>query len=315
MSTRAVKAIHSAARRYCHEILRDRFRIANELGRAVERARFEEARGRPAKGWRALAPPRERQTELEIEMGRLQVAHPSITLVAEVLARIEASLPGDFSSVDELLQFLGSAAETPMFEPGIIRKRDGAVSATPASAREDTPGDSYERELFRGFLAELTVQSALALPEFPFRHSMSQHRRRKAGKLLRQRWGVDPLNHYWYPLEVPPGLRDEAEVLALQSQYFWAEIGLPRLRLMLLEHGITRLWELNEFRLEPEYEMHPDLWDPYRFEIYASSKELDWIVYVSHEGSITFGGSWLIERIKQIWPNWEERIYSTHDYE
>ena len=52
----------------------------------------------------------------------------------------------------------------------------------------------------------------------------------------------------------------------------------------------ARVWELNESRLDPEYEMDTRLCDFAGNETYWSSRELDWLVYVSHESSIAFTG-------------------------
>ena len=50
-------------------------------------------------------------------------------------------------------------------------------------------------------------------------------------------------------------------------------------------------------------------------ETYWSSRELDWLVYVSHESSIAFTGTWLVEEVKRRWPGWERRAYTGYDYD
>ena len=36
----------------------------------------------------------------------------------------------------------------------------------------------------------------------------------------------------------------------------------------------------------------------------------DWIIYASHESSITIGG-WLLPEIKKVWSNWKEGLWTT----
>ncbi len=39
-------------------------------------------------------------------------------------------------------------------------------------------------------------------------------------------------------------------------------------------------------------------------EAYWFDDSLNWVVYKSHEGTITFGGEWLINHVKDIWEDW-----------
>jgi hypothetical protein len=48
--------------------------------------------------------------------------------------------------------------------------------------------------------------------------------------------------------------------------------------------------------------------------MYWSSRELDWLIYLSHEESLTFAGRWLVEAIKEALPNWRERLYTAYGY-
>ena len=37
---------------------------------------------------------------------------------------------------------------------------------------------------------------------------------------------------------------------------------------------------------------------------------LVWIIYASHESSVTVGG-WLLEEMQAIWPSWQERTWTS----
>ncbi|MCD6052439.1 MAG: hypothetical protein K0Q55_3857, partial [Verrucomicrobia bacterium] len=44
-------------------------------------------------------------------------------------------------------------------------------------------------------------------------------------------------------------------------------------------------------------------------------EQFDWIIYASHESSVTIGGEWLLPAIKSAWPNWQNRIWTTPFFE
>jgi hypothetical protein len=89
--------------------------------------------------------------------------------------------------------------------------------------------------------------------------------------------------------------------------------GAQLLREALGSRGISRVLQLHEFGPpEPEYEIELSILEPMYAsggEEYCVSKELDWVVYASHESSITIAGEWLIEAFKQKWPEWTHRTY------
>ncbi len=40
---------------------------------------------------------------------------------------------------------------------------------------------------------------------------------------------------------------------------------------------------------------------------------MDWLMYASHEGSLTIAGDWLIEEVRAAWPEWEQHLYAPYD--
>jgi hypothetical protein len=82
-----------------------------------------------------------------------------------------------------------------------------------------------------------------------------------------------------------------------------AGLGRDALAGILREHGVRRVWDLNEMRLDPEYALDLDLCRFGEVEHYCASERLDWVVYVSHESSSTFAGGWLVDAVKGAWPN------------
>lgn len=87
------------------------------------------------------------------------------------------------------------------------------------------------------------------------------------------------------------------------------------MRRILTAHGVTHLYEHREGG--ESYELSVSSFEPHYngLEGFWSDKNLDWIIYASHESSITVGGEWLLNEIKTVWPQWQQRIWTTPFFE
>jgi len=74
------------------------------------------------------------------------------------------------------------------------------------------------------------------------------------------------------------------------------------------------VWQLCEYG--PEHELDVALFEPGYFgpEGVWTSKSQDWIVYASHESSITVGG-WLLEVVREAWPESSRHEWTTPFFE
>jgi hypothetical protein len=127
---------------------------------------------------------------------------------------------------------------------------------------------------------------------------------------MRGRWNVQEGN-YWHPLM---GLDLPQNVIAFQQAWFDAALPPAALQGILAEHGVARVWELREYG--PEYEIELAEMEPEYTgaEGYWTSSTMDWLIYASHESSITVAGEWLMAEVKAAWPEWEQHIYTGWDY-
>ena len=95
---------------------------------------------------------------------------------------------------------------------------------------------------------------------------------------------------------------------------------MHRCRELFSENGKWNLenphWELREGH-ELGYEMDTELLDLCYdgTEGYWTSESMDWLIYASHESSLTVAGEWLVAAIKARWPRWKEHLYTTYDFE
>ncbi len=119
---------------------------------------------------------------------------------------------------------------------------------------------------------------------------------------LQGRWQIP--DGSWYPLAGCTLF----DVEAFKSEAFYEAIPHQRLQNILAARGLELVWELREYG--PEYEEDVPLFEPFYNgdEGYWSSGELDWIVYASHESSITVGG-WLLQSLKAVWPSWQTQVW------
>jgi len=125
---------------------------------------------------------------------------------------------------------------------------------------------------------------------------------------VRERWRID--DGYWYPLS---GERPDT-VEAFQDTCFARGVPLTALRGMLRGRGIERVWELREY--DEEYELATEWFEPVYngAEGYWTSESLDWIVYASHESSVSVGG-WMLDEVKNLWPEWRNHIWTSPFFE
>ena len=107
---------------------------------------------------------------------------------------------------------------------------------------------------------------------------------------------------YLYPLtdSVPP------DTNAFEAPAFHQNVTAAVLQEILTAAGVCRLWELREYG--PEYEIDTALLAPYYngAEGYWTTDGLDWLIYASHESTLTIAGARLLHAIQQQWPTWDQ---------
>lgn len=170
-----------------------------------------------------------------------------------------------------------------------------------------------EREKFVEFVGSCSAGDLGSIEPLPYRRSLSEKESASIRKRMLERWSIG--SGYWHPIEaeeLPKSVLSEA--VAFQARHFEAEVGAGELQAILSDRGLTRVWELRELR--PDLEIELSLVDLlYTQERYWTSDAMDWVVYVSHESSITIAGRWLVDEIQSSWPRWRERVYAGWDYE
>ena len=142
--------------------------------------------------------------------------------------------------------------------------------------------------------------------ELYYSRELSKEEMDQLFKRLTIRWDIS--NHYWFPLYDTTA----QSIIAFDSEAYEKEFGHKNLRIILREIiGLKEIIEIRELKykgfvvktetFEPSYE---GIGEGYWFD-----SNMEWIIYCSHEGSITFGGEFLIKQIKDNWKSWERHIF------
>lgn len=265
------QALHTAARRYCNE----QFLHWATRYSAICRAGRDRAADRYHYTSEALG-----------VFPRYNV----INAIRIELERIDPNELHDLNDTRELIIIAGIAGDD-----DFTRKPIGQIDAEAMAS---------ERECFCDFICGLSESDLECVQPLPYQRVLSQSESDALWSRLRARWQIT--NGYWFPL-VECSLPD---IAAFQDRYFNELSSSFNLVDLLTSRGISRIWELREYG--PEFERDVSLFDPHYngAEGYWSSPDLDWIVYASHESSITIGG-WLLTEIEELWPEWKQRIWDS----
>ncbi len=128
---------------------------------------------------------------------------------------------------------------------------------------------------------------------------------------LNELWDIS--GYYWYPLSKT----NKNNVIAFNYRYINQDNKIDFLWRVLQERGISKIYEYWGNGKCYEYTtLDPTclFWksDGYFYECFNEgfwfSEDMDWIIYFTHEETVTIGGSWIIDRVKSQWDDWQKNI-------
>jgi hypothetical protein len=152
-----------------------------------------------------------------------------------------------------------------------------------------------EREKFTDAIREFSPASIADNPPLPYRRVLSASEVSSLWGRVQSRWGAD--RSHFYPLAD----RTDPSLYAFDSEAFDREFPPSRLQAILRGWKIARIYELRECG-DNNYLLSGGAWEPYYdgAEGYWFSDSPDWIMYASHESSITTGGT-LTQAVLSEW--------------
>lgn len=217
---------------------------------------------------------------------------PRYNVLNAIRVEIERIDPAELGDADDTKALLVLAGETA--EDDFTRRPIGDI---------DERAMTEERDAFCAYMAGLGATDLNVIETLPYRRVLTADESRSIWSRLRARWRIP--EGYWYPLAecILP------DIVAFKTRSFDDAVPYERLRDVLAARRIDRVWQLREYG--PEYEEDLTLLEPYYngAEGYWSSGDLDWIIYASHESSVTVGG-WLLSELKVLWPSWQAHVWT-----
>jgi len=272
-------ALHTAARRYCE----DRFSEWTHTYANLQAKESFETKNLFKPGW----------DYSEEAYG----IFPRYRFDKATKIEVERLVPDASKGLEELRSLLISASDIAAERLCAEFKNEIALKAL----REES--DDYKT-----YIRVLSDAELLSIAPLPFRRVLTLEKSKELWNRLKSVWGIG--EGYWFPLKdgsIP------ANILAFHVDYFKAMDGGSFVRDALTRRGLSRVFELHEFSPdEPDYEIELSILEPgYRWggEQYCTAVGTDWVVYASHESSITLGGDWLVEMLKVKWPGCTDRTY------
>jgi hypothetical protein len=220
---------------------------------------------------------------------------PRYNVIAAILSDIEHYVPDDFASIEKLREVMALASETAQ-NPFTKDEKNSVEAAVKAE----------ERRLCAQYALNLDPAKLGRVPWLPFRRVLADDEHKRWHRAFAQRWGQ------WYGGAVqpkdglPPQVVLHTEAMALPHSY-------DKLRAIIIQKGITRVLELREWGDGFELDTAGTGFCYNGAEGFWATPDLSWMVQASHESSITFGGSWLIDAMRSALLEFDRYVYKGWD--
>ena len=150
-----------------------------------------------------------------------------------------------------------------------------------------------EKQKFVDYINKIDVDNIDKIEPLPFRRRLNEYESKEVRENLSKNWNFD--GGYWEPLnQCSPKPFFFFDIENLET------IDYENVKNILLQKTI-RIYEINEDRID--YEIDSVEFDPKSCEVIYVDKSYNWIIYISHEGTIAFGGLDFISDIDKLLEN------------
>jgi hypothetical protein len=220
---------------------------------------------------------------------------PRHGVLTAILHEVERFIPADFANstqARELILLAGQVAED------TFSKDDDPISRA-ASANE--------RDAFCRYISTADFAELQAAPQLPFRRVLGRAEHVARHIEFCRKWGK------WYGGGVQSAPA-ESKAVTLHEQVMHDPPAYAMLRDTLLNrHGVGRIFELREFDEGYELLAENASFTYNGAEGFWTSGDMSWMVYASHESSITFGGECLIQHMRERLGSFDHWLYKGWD--
>ncbi|WP_143305670.1 hypothetical protein [Chitinophaga vietnamensis] len=204
---------------------------------------------------------------------------PRYNILGAIRAEVETLTAQAFNNLDTLREKLITMARA-----ATAHFSDTPYNAIEAAAIED------EKNKFIHFISAITTAELEQEPPLPHRRRITGDEKIRVMQQLLQRWNYDA--DYWDPVEP----RCAAETLFLPMESLTQE-DLAALTAFLRSYGEPYLVEIEEDRECTEIEYN--IFTPTKVETACFDHTYRWLIYGSHEMTVTFAGAELLAFIRQ----------------
>lgn len=217
-----------------------------------------------------------------------------VAMLRAVELFMPAMLPSDLATARGVLAAAIRRASSPS-----TQRLTGSVEQ---SAMEE------ERQAFAAFIETVTIDQLIQTEPLPYRQALTLEEAATRWAPVVTAWSIG--SSYWYPLSDS----HRNDVIAFAAPEFNRALGAVWLRSVLAARGVERVFEFREFTDDPGYDLDLSMADfcYTGAEGYWCTPALDWLVYASHEESLTLGGGWLIAAARAAWPAWSSHLWTAN---
>jgi len=204
------------------------------------------------------------------------------SIASGLLNGVEYFVGGQFENIAELKSDLK-----------IVGQENLAIRTSGFSKSGHIKQIEIEQQKFIDFIDSLKLEN-IANIRLPFRRRLSDSESKLVRQNLELHWNFD--GGYWEPLtECSPQPFSFYPLESLNTSDYQKLIDT------LFEITIDTIFEISEDRLD--YEIEVAEFDKEGCETIYTDKNNKWIVYISHEGTIAFGGLELLEKLDTLFVN------------
>jgi hypothetical protein len=156
-----------------------------------------------------------------------------------------------------------------------------------------------ERAKFVEFINSRTTENISQVESMPYRHRLTDTEMVLVRKRLADIWNYD--ENYWNPLD---DKCSKETVFVMEDNL--TEDDNRKIVEFIVANSSKRLFEITEDRID--YEIEHDSFNLDLYETIVTDNTLNWVVYGSHEDTLTFGGTELVGFIKALFSDRQEKL-------
>ena len=206
---------------------------------------------------------------------------PRYNALSAILSGVEYIVGSKFDNVEECKQkliYLGENTDSIFTEGEKSNIEKGVIQE--------------ERNKFCEFIESIEIDDLWKIPSLSYRRRLRDEERNKIRQKLEDKWGFD--GGCWFPLV---DINSSLPVIFVLKDHMKKE-DFARIEEFIGKIAEKYLFEITENQID--YEIETNSLDMDCYETIVCDVSFGWVVYGSHENTITFGGKNLVKYVKHV---------------